>query len=335
MKSQYVDSYYDMIEDRIVKKQAIKTKEKYLRKPSLAVQQFVKALNDSRMTFEFTYKAGRHEQGWLLDSLGYFYEHQWINDVLRMAKGGKEASVYLCRGGTATGNCLLAAKVSRPRMLRNLKNDRLYREGRPELDEDGRQILDLGMLKAEHKRSVYGEQIRHQSWISYEFQTLKKLHASGADVPQPYEMANNAILMDFIGDEQETAPTLNTLDLDFVEAKYLFERIVHNIDLMLKNDLIHGDLSAYNVLYWNGGITLIDFPQVVIPGANPNAFRIFLRDVTRICEFFATQGIVSYPRRLAERLWIAHGHRVIPEIHPAHLDPEDPQDRKLWKRQEK
>lgn len=333
MKSQYVESYYDMIEDRIVKKQAIKTKEKYLRKPSLAVQQFVKAQDDRQTSFEFTYKAGRHEQGWLLDSLGYFYEHQWISDVLRMAKGGKEASVYLCRGGTAVNDRLLAAKVSRPRMLRNLKNDQLYREGRPELDENGKQILDLGMLKAEHKRSVYGEAIRHQSWISYEFETLKKLYAAGADVPQPYEMASNAILMDFIGDELESAPTLNTVELDFTEAKRLFERIVHNINLMLKNDRIHGDLSAYNVLYWDGRITLIDFPQVVIPGGNPNAFRIFLRDVNRICEYFASQGIVSYPRRLAERLWTAHGHRLTPEIHPAHLDPDDPRDYEAWKRQ--
>ena len=69
------------------------------------------------------------------------------------------------------------------------------------LDENGNRIVDLGMLKAQRKRSVYGEQIRHQSWLAHEFQALKTLHAAGADVPQPYEMGENAILIGFIGDE--------------------------------------------------------------------------------------------------------------------------------------
>ena len=116
-------------------------------------------------------------------------------------KGGKEASVYLCRSGGQVDVPFLAAKVFRPRMLRNLKNDRMYLVGRDVLDEDGNQILDLGMLKAHHKRSVYGEQIRHQSWIMHEFQTLLKLHDAGADVPRPYETSHNAILMDYIGSE--------------------------------------------------------------------------------------------------------------------------------------
>src|SRR5690348_833034 len=45
--------------------------------------------------FKFTYKAARFEEAWLLDSLVDFAEHQWISDVLRKVKGGKEASVYL------------------------------------------------------------------------------------------------------------------------------------------------------------------------------------------------------------------------------------------------
>lgn len=212
MKSQYVEGYFEKIEDRIVKKQSIKTNVKYLRKPSLSDQTFITTQDDSRSSFNFTYKASRHEQGWLLDSLGHFYEHQWISDVTRMAKGGKEASVYLCQSGKSAGTTrLLAAKVYRPRMFRNLKNDRIYRTGRPALDEDGNIIRDLGMLKAEKKRSVYGELIRHQSWMAYEFDALQKLSAAGADVPRPYEKSDNAILMDFIGDELESAPTLNTV----------------------------------------------------------------------------------------------------------------------------
>ena len=173
-------------------------------KPKLdpqAVQQFIQRQDDARQTFSFTYKPARFEEGWLLDSLGNFFEQRWISDVLCKIKAGKEASVYLCRSGDQVKSPLIAAKVFRPRMLRNLKNDQLYRLDREVLDENGNRIVDLGMLKAQHKRSVYGEQIRHQSWIAFEFQTLRTLHAAGADVPQPYEMGENAILMSYIGDE--------------------------------------------------------------------------------------------------------------------------------------
>jgi hypothetical protein len=65
-----------------------------------------------------------------LFKIGEFYEHGWISDVLRRVKGGKEASVYFCRAGTEVNADFIAAKVYRPRSLRNLKNDHAYREGR-------------------------------------------------------------------------------------------------------------------------------------------------------------------------------------------------------------
>ena len=60
---------------------------------------FIRRQDDSSRNFKFTYRAARFEEGWLLESLGAFYEHRWISDVLRRVKGGKEASVYLCRSG--------------------------------------------------------------------------------------------------------------------------------------------------------------------------------------------------------------------------------------------
>ena len=81
---------------------------------------FIAAQDDTHASFKFTYKASRHEAGWMLDSLGTFYEQKWISDVLRLIKGGKEASVYLCRSGVAVDAPYLAVKVYRPRMFRNL-----------------------------------------------------------------------------------------------------------------------------------------------------------------------------------------------------------------------
>ena len=304
-------------------------------KPKLdpqTVQQFIQRQDEASQTFSFTYRPARFEEGWLLGSLGYFFEQRWISDVLCKVKAGKEASVYLCRAGDQVKTDLIAAKVFRPRRLRNLKNDQLYREGRASLDEDGHPIDDPGMLKAQHKRSVYGEQIRHQSWLAYEFQALKNLNTAGADVPQPYEMGENAILMSYIGSEACSAPTLNTLTLEPWEARQLFERLLRNMEIMLANDIVHGDLSAYNVLYWEGKITLIDFPQVISPKNHRSAFQIFSRDIRRVCEYFARQGLHSDPAELAARLWKAHGYRFHPEIHPAWLNADDPADHQLWEK---
>jgi RIO kinase 1 len=291
---------------------------------------FLKGQDDSSKSFNFTYKAARFEEWWLLESLGDFYEHQWITDVLRRVKGGKEASVYLCRGGEAVESKLVTAKVYRPRELRNLKNDYQYRIGRTDLDESGNAIFKDGDIHAMQKRTKYGEELRHQSWIAYEFQTLEILHAARADVPKPYAMERNAILMDYIGDPNSVAPTLNSVTLDPDEARPLFDRVIRNVDLLLSNDRIHGDLSAYNILYWDGDITLIDFPQVVSPEENPSAWMIFLRDVTRVCQYFQSQGVRSDILKLASDLWISHGHKIVKEVHPSNLDADEQDDRRLW-----
>ena len=303
---------------------------KYVRE---ANAEFLKGQDDSSRSFEFTYSAARFESWWLLESLGEFYEHKWITDVLQRVKGGKEASVYLCRSGPAIDAPLVAAKVYRPRSLRNLKNDGQYRTGRTDLDADGNAIVKDGDVHAMQKRTAYGEELRHQSWIAYEFQTLEMLHAAGADVPRPYAMERNAILMDYIGDIDSAAPTLNSVSLEPDEVKPLYERTLYDIDLLLSNQRIHGDLSAYNILYWEGDITLIDFPQVVQPESNPAAWTIFLRDITRICQYFASQGLRRDPRRLASDLWTSYGHRVIQEVHPRDLDPDKNEDRRLWEKQ--
>jgi RIO kinase 1 len=297
-------------------------------------QVFLQKQDDSRGAFKFTYKAARFEAGWLLDSLGELYEHQWISDVLRRVKGGKEASVYQCRAGAAIPEGgWVAAKVYRPRMLRNLKNDAAYREGRIDLNDEGNGLFKDADVHAMAKRTAYGEELRHTSWIAYEFTTLQALRAAGADVPEAYAMVKNAILMGYIGDFGAAAPALGEISLDRDEARPLYERVVRNIDLMLGQGRIHGDLSAYNILYWEGDITLIDFPQVVSPAGNRNAFKIFERDVTRICEYFIKQGVHAEPRKLAAELWTSHGYKLRQEVDIRLLDADDPQDRAMWQKQ--
>ena len=191
------------------------------------------------------------------------------------------------------------------------------------------------MAHAMYKKTEYGKSLLHQSWIAYEFTSMEKLYSAGADVPQPFTMAPNAILMSFIGDLDGCAPALSEVNLDRQEAKKLFDRALVNIDMLHSCGVIHGDLSAYNIIYWEGAITLIDFPQVVSPLENKNALSIFQRDVIRVCDYFSRQGVKSNARKIAADIWTSRGYPMKDDVDVRLLDADDPKDRDLWRAQHK
>ncbi len=255
--------------------------------------------------FVTTYQPARYETGWLLSSLRSFYDQELISDVLALVKGGKEASVYRCVAHPRTGVELLAAKVYRPRKFRNLRNDNMYREGREILKADGRAAKksDHRLMRAIGKKTTFGVQVQHTSWLMHEFTSLDRLYQAGAAVPRPIAASENAILMSYHGDVRRAAPTLSEISLEAEEAEPLFREILRNIEVMLQHGLIHGDLSAYNILYWEGKITLIDFPQVTNSYTNSSAYAILQRDIARVCEYFGRQGVQRDPQALLEKLW--------------------------------
>lgn len=244
-----------------------------------------------------------HERQWVIESIGHFYRDQIVTDVTRLVKGGKEANVYACTGHPAIGMDLIAAKLYRPRMLRHLKNDAVYKAGRMLRDAEGKQIKGRRIKTALRKKTNFGKQVDIQWWIGNEYRTQTQLFEAGANVPKPIAHQGNTILMEYIGDEYGPAPTLSEVRLPRAEAEPLFQRVMDNVALMLDNHLIHGDLSAYNILYWEGTIYLIDFPQMVEARHNPHAYELLERDITRVCEYFSGFGIVRDPVALTCSLW--------------------------------
>jgi RIO kinase 1 len=261
--------------------------------------------SDTPQEIATTYKPSRFEATWLGQSLAPFYQQNLITDVLYHVKGGKEASVYCCAVHPSTGLQLVAAKVYRPRRFRNLRNDKMYREGRPILTADGNvaKRTDHRLMRAIGKKTEFGVQAQHTSWLMYEYTTLQHLHAEGAAVPQPVGAAENSLLMGYQGDTLGAATALSDVALPLEEARALFAEAMRNIELMLRFDIIHGDLSAYNILYWEGKITLIDFPQVCSVETNEHAAFILQRDITRTCEYFQKQGVECDPDKVFEDLW--------------------------------
>lgn len=272
--------------------------------PSPAVPRDLESAADTRRDFNPTFHSSRHEREWIINYLGPFYEDALILDVLHQVKGGKEATVYCCRAHPATGVDLIAAKVYRPRMFRSLRNDSLYRQGRPVLDDEGKKVTRGRRVKlAVAKRTAFGQEVIHNNWLANEFETLRVLHRAGADVPQTFAAGENAMLMSYLGAEGKPAATLNHVRLEPKQARRLFDRVLWNIELMLAYKRIHADLSAFNLLYWNDALTLIDFPQAIDPLINPRAFDLLARDVQRVCDYFARYGIRAAARDIALEMW--------------------------------
>lgn len=262
--------------------------------------------------FRITYRPARYEAVFLRESLQPFMAqfnmdtmNVLIDDVLALVKGGKEANVYLCQGAAHLDTPLIAAKVYRPRMFRNLRNDVAYREGRELVNSLGLTIKnrDNREMRAIHKKTSFGAELTHISWLMHEFITLQRLHALGAAVPKPLAAGENTILMAFVGDRGRPAPVLQGVSLGRREAETLCDEVLRNVELLLKHGMIHGDLSAFNILYWEGKVTLIDFPQVTMSESNHNAYRIFQRDVRRVCDYFATQGVERDADAITRSLW--------------------------------
>jgi RIO kinase 1 len=72
------------------------------------------------------------------------------------------------------------------------------------------------------------------------------------------------------------------VELTAVEALRFHAVLMRQVVRMLCCGLIHGDLSAYNVLVGPDGPVVIDFPQVVSAGGNNAARTMLLRDVNNL-----------------------------------------------------
>jgi RIO kinase 1 len=229
------------------------------------------------------------------EALDYFFAEGMITDILYEVKRGKEATVYCCQAHPSTGAQLLAAKIYRPRNNRGFKNDAIYQEGR---------VITNGQLRrAVQNKSRFGRQVQFGMWVNHEFDVLTALYRAGADIPQPIARTQSAILMEYFGDRERAAPSLQSSELSRMKARAVFDNLLRNIELWLAHNYIHGDLSGYNVLYWHGQARIIDFPQAVDPRFNSNALFLLTRDIEKICQYVARYGLEYDGRRIAERLW--------------------------------
>lgn len=304
----YLD-YEETLSGQHGRRVKLRPAKKNNKKPAVAMSDLTDFVDDAAAwvpTYAASLDPKHHERQWLIDSLASFYHDNVLTDVLRRVKGGKEANVYCCSAHPASGLDLIAAKLYRPRMLRTLKNDAIYKSGRQLRGEDGKELKGRREKLALAQKTNFGKHLDMVWWINNEFSVQQRLFEAGADVPRPIGHNGNTILMAYIGDEWLPAPLLSDISLDRNEAKHLLEKILKNIRLMLDNHFVHGDLSAFNILYWEGEISIIDFPQVVDARTNPHAQSLLGRDIKRVCDYFAKFKAHSDPETIRRELWLGY-----------------------------
>lgn len=226
----------------------------------------------------------------------YFASEGLITDVIRPLKSGKEATVHLCRANpSVAGTDLLAAKVYRSPDHRSFRSNAAYK--------DGRVILNARDARAVRKKTSYGREVEEALWMHHELETLQSLYPAGADVPVVVAGGDQAILMQYLGDEAAAAPQLRDVRLSPNEARATWDRLLENVEIMLAHNVVHGDLSPFNVLWWQDRPWIIDLPQAIDPRTNRNAQAFLARDVENLARYFDRLGVRVNGSAVANDLW--------------------------------
>jgi len=212
----------------------------------------------------------------MTDELDVLLADGVIDEVLGRLKSGKEANISLVR----RGGVVIAAKVYKDRATRSFKNNTEYKEGRKVRNSRTQRAIDSG--------GRFGRDAAEQAWKSAEADALYKLVDSGVRVPHPVLFYEGVLLMDLVCDaEGRPAPRLIDVAIEQHDAIGVYADLVAQMISMLCCDLIHGDLSPYNILMAADGPTIIDFPQVVSAVHSSRAEFFFLRDFDNVVRFLS------------------------------------------------
>ncbi len=120
-------------------------------------------------------------------------------------------------------------------------------------------------------------------WCQREFRNLKVAYESGVAVPRPIAFKNNVLVMEYIGKKDVPAPRLIDIELD--APSEIYNIILKEMERLTRARLVHGDLSAYNILYLKKPV-LIDLSHATTVN-NPLTQELLERDVKNINTYFS------------------------------------------------
>ena len=197
----------------------------------------------------------------------------FLKSIYGVLRSGKEARIYR---GLGKGSRQLAIKIflttsrefNRGRLAYILGDERFKNVRR-----DTRSLVNLWALK--------------------EYKNLQQAKFAGVRVPTPIKVIGNVLLMEFIGCRDGPAPLLRETPLDHPAKVY--DKVAESVRrLYQKAQLVHGDLSEYNIMMDGLEPVLIDFAQGVT--VEHQMAQIFLeRDLVRLNQYFEKVGVIVVP----------------------------------------
>ena len=250
----------------------------------------------------------RPEPDWLV-------AEPWTDVNLGPVKSGKEAQIDLVeRTGSDGRTCLLALKRYAPRKVgtkgqleeagferaSTFRHDVEYREGR--------QFRKTRDRRAVERMTAYGKRLMQSRWTGHEFTVTRRLWNHGVNVPYPVAYGDDEYFLEFVGDITQAAPQLAQARVEGEDLRSAADQIIDGLHLMVQAGFVHGDLSAYNLLWWQDRIWFIDLPQAVDLAANPQGLNYRHRDVVNIGEWLTRRGRETDAEELfAELVATAYG----------------------------
>ena len=211
----------------------------------------------------------------------YKLANQGHLDVLNGAiSTGKEANVLK---GIKDDGSIVAVKIYRI-ATSDFKKMQYYIAGDPRFN-----------VRSSNKRQLIN------NWVNKEFRNLTRLRDAGVYVPEAITSLNNVLIIEFIGDVYgNPAPTVKNLPPE--DPNDFYEKLVAQMDRFInKANLIHGDLSSYNILNFHEEPVIIDVSQSVVRD-HIIANELLERDIKNISFEFSKMGVDTSIEDLTDRL---------------------------------
>jgi RIO kinase 1 len=217
---------------------------------------------------------------WIVTSQGA------IDTELGILKTGKEADDFLVERADPLepeGGVVMAEKRYRAPDHRSFHRSASYTEGR-----SMKRSRDERALK---RKSTFGREVAAGEWAISEWGALVRLWNLGLPVPYPVQIDGTEILMEWITYDGETAPRLAQTRPEPALLESYFDQVRDALATMVQAGIVHGDLSAYNILAAGPRLVIIDLPQIVDLVGNQNGTDFLMRDCANICGWFRGKGL--------------------------------------------
>ena len=129
-------------------------------------------------------------------------------------------------------------------------------------------------------------------WAKKEFRNLSKAFEAGVRVPKPLACNKNVLIMEFIGENGMASPLIK--DVNIINPQKYYDEIMENVKKLYLANLIHADLSEFNILDYKHKPVFIDMGQSVLR-EHPNSMIFLRKDIYNVNRFFARKcKTVSY-----------------------------------------